>query len=310
LEKKAGFAMPVDGLSSLLERARPVLIDGAVGTELIRLGVRSTLPLWSAHALLTGEGVRVLEEIHASYARAGADILVTNTFRTTRRALDRAQRGADWRAVNRRAVEAARAAASAAGGGACLVAGSIAPLEDCYSPELVPRREDCLFEHRRQIELLAELGVDLMLIETMNHTREAEAALTAALEVGIDLLLSLCPKAPAHLLSGEPLADVVPRAIEAGGDRLRGILLNCAPPETLEVVYPRFAGLVSGRPHGLYAHLGEPNDTDGWTLPVRHEPERHADWVVQRVRQGARLVGGCCGTTPEHIAALYRRLMA
>jgi S-methylmethionine-dependent homocysteine/selenocysteine methylase len=302
--------MPVDRLSSLLERPRPVLIDGAVGTELLRHGIRSTLPLWSAYALLSDEGVRVLEEIHASYARAGADILVTNTFRTTRRALERARRGSDWRSVNRLAVEAARTGASAARRRTCLVAGSIAPLEDCYSPELVPPKEDCLSEHRKQIELLAELGVDLILIETMNHPREAEAALSAAGEVGIDLLLSLCPTTPAHLLSGDRLADAVPRLMRTGGDRLRGVLLNCATPEILEEVYPCFTGLTSDRPHGLYAHLGEPNDTNGWTLPERHEPELHADWVVQRVGQGARLVGGCCGTTPEHIAAVHRRLTA
>ncbi len=59
-------------------------------------------------------------------------------------------------------------------------------------------------------------------------------------------------------------------------------------------------------PHGLYAHLGEPDDVTGWKLPERHEPERYADWMSRRLAEGARLVGGCCGTGPDHIAALAR----
>ncbi len=298
-------------LVELLARPRPVLIDGAVGTELSRRGVPTTLPLWSAHALVDDAGLEVLRGIHLDYAGAGAEILVTNTFRTTLRALDKAGRGADWRLLNRRAVEAARAAAEAvgagarrAGGRACLVAGSIAPLEDCYRPDLVPPRAECLAEHRRQVELLVDLGVDLVLIETMNYRREAEAALAAARDCGLDVLLSLCPRAPGHLLSGEPLEEAVPALVAAGGPRLRGILLNCAPPEVLEEVYPRFARLAGGLPTGLYAHLGEPDEVTGWKMPERHEPDRYAAWMARRIGEGARLIGGCCGTTPDHVAAL------
>ncbi len=297
-------------LSTLLRRSRPTLIDGAVGTEILRRGMPTTLPLWSAHVLLSDGGAESLAALHADYARAGADILVTNTFRTTPRALGKAGRSGDWRAVNVRAVRAARAGAAEAPGRAPLVAGSIAPLEDCYSPHLVPEREVCLAEHRRQAGLLAELGVDFLLIETMNSGVEAAAALEAARGTGLDCLLSLCVKAPGHLLSGEPLDGVVPGLLRAGGERLRGVLLNCAAPETLETVYPRLAALVPDRPTGLYAHLGEPDDHDGWTLPDRHEPERYADWIAARLGDGARIVGGCCGTTPDHIAALRRRIGA
>ncbi len=293
---------------ALLARHRPILLDGAVGTELSRRGLRTTLPLWSAHALLDDEGLAILTRIHEDYARAGAEILVTNTFRTTLRALRKGGRGDAWKDLNRRAVDAARAGAGAARGRICLVAGGIAPLEDCYRPDLVPPPEDCLSEHRRQVRLLVDLGVDLILIETMNSAREARAALEAARDCGVDLLLSLCPKAPEHLLSGEPLREVVPPLIGAGGPALRAVLLNCASPEVLEQVYPRFSRLANGRPHGLYAHLGEPDDRLGWKLPERHDPERYADWMSGRLEDGARLVGGCCGTAPDHIAALSRLL--
>lgn len=299
--------MGIAGLGSLLERPRPVLLDGAVGTELARRGVRTTLPLWSAHALVDPAGLKTLAAIHEDYARAGAEILVTNTFRTTIRALSKGGARDAWREINRRAVECARAAASSASG-PCLVAGGLAPLEDCYRPDLAPSRDDCLAEHRRQAELLAELGVDLIFIETMNCRREALAALEAARECGLDVLLSLCPRAPGHLLSGEPLEEVVPELAAVGGPALLGILINCAAPEVLAEVFPRFAALAPHLPHGLYAHLGEPDPISGWRLPDHHDPERYADWMRGRLGEGARLVGGCCGTTPDHIAALARGL--
>ncbi len=297
-------------LGALIARPRPVLLDGATGTELARRGVDTTLPLWSARALFDDRGLETLTKIHEDYARAGAEILVTNTFRTTARTLDRAGRSGSWREANRRAVACARAGsqADAGAGRVCLVAGGIAPLEDCYRPDLVPPRDECRREHRLQAELLASLGVDLILIETMNSFREAEAALLAAIETGLPVLLSLCPRPPHHLLSGEPLETTVPRLAATGRDVLRGVLLNCTTPEALEQIFPRFVPLAPAMPHGLYAHLGEPDDVTGWRMPERHEPGRYAAWMERRIEEGARFVGGCCGTTPDHIAALAESL--
>ena len=297
------------GMRELLARTRPVLLDGAVGTELARRGIPTTLPLWSAQALTSDEGLRVLTAIETDYAAAGAEILVTNTFRTTLRALGRAGRGGLWRTVNERAVACARAGARSVPH-PCLVAGGIAPLEDCYRPDLVPGADECRREHARQVELLVELGVDLLFLETMNAKREALAALHAAVSAGLDVLVSLCPRPPAALLSGEPLADALPELVAAGGARLRGILLNCASPEQLDEIYPRFAALAPEVPHGVYAHLGAPDPDSGWTLPEAHEPDRYARWMARRIDEGAAFVGGCCGTTPAHIAALARLLGA
>src|SRR2546428_6998237 len=116
---------PSATLDALRARPRPVLMDGAVGTELARRGVDTTLPLWSARALFDDRGLATLARIHEDYARAGAEILVSDTFRTTGRALRRAWKGGAWREANRRAVESARAGPSAAapGGPVCLVPG-------------------------------------------------------------------------------------------------------------------------------------------------------------------------------------------
>ena len=296
-------------LRERLSRGGGLLLDGAVGTELSRRGCDTSLPLWSARALAEDRGLAILEEIHRDYARAGADVMVTNTFRTTVRALARAGWDNRWILLNRRAVDRARAAARTAAGGG-LVAGSIAPLEDCYRPDLVPAQPDVVREHLRQVDLLARLGVDFILIETMNSGREALGAVLAVRAAGMDALLSLCPGSPGKLLSGEPIAEILPRLLEAGGERIRGILLNCAPPETLKRAYPGFAALASGLPHGLYAHLGEPDPVTGWRLPRDQDPDAYALWMQARRTEGASILGGCCGTTPAHIKALHRLLDA
>src|SRR5262245_42251116 len=93
----AGCFMARAALRSLLARPRVLLLDGAVGTELSRRGVPTSLPLWSAHAFLRPEWTATLRRIHENYALSGAEILVTNTFRTTLRALERAGQQAAWR---------------------------------------------------------------------------------------------------------------------------------------------------------------------------------------------------------------------
>jgi homocysteine S-methyltransferase len=140
----------------------------------------------------------------------------------------------------------------------------------------------------------------------MNTRREALAAVLAVRAAGVDALLSLCPGRPDALLSGEPLADAIPRLLEASGGRVRGVLLNCATPEVLSLAAPILASSVGDLPWGLYAHLGEPDPVTGWRLPESHEPDAYAAWMADRVREGARLEGGCCGTTPDHIAAIAR----
>ncbi len=94
----------------------------------------------------------------------------------------------------------------------------------------------------------------------------------------------------------------------AASSTLRGLLLNCATPEVMEEVYPRFVPLADGLPHGLYAHLGQPEETIGWKFLPHDEPQHYADWMARCLELGARLIGGCCGTTPAHIAALARLL--
>jgi len=288
-----------------LALARPILLDGATGTELNRRGVNTDLPLWSARALL--DAPEVLRQIHADYARAGAEMLTANTFRTHRRSLARGGQGGRAAELTALAVSLAREAAQpAAGGRECFVAGSQAPLEDCYSPELVPPQAECEREHAEMAQHLAAAGVDLILVETMNTIREAVAAARAARATGLPVLASFVCRTDGRLFSGETVSAAVQAVAPLG---VAGLLLNCTPSTT---IHQPFAELLSALRHlpggvpirGLYANIGHTNDVDGWTSTADVTPLEYARLASGWLKQGANLVGGCCGTTPAHIAAL------
>ena len=290
-----------------LAQARPLLLDGATGTELNRRGVNTDLPLWSAGALLTAPAV--LGQIHADYVRAGAEMITANTFRAHRRSLARggpayAQRAAE---LVRLAVELARAAAAqAAPGRECFVAGSQAPLEDCYSPQLVPPQAECEREHAEMAQHLAAAGADLILVETMNTIREAVAATRAARATGLPVFTSFVCRGDGCLFSGESVTAAVQAVAPLG---VAGLLINCTPSATIRQPFAELLAAVAVQParvpiRGLYANIGHTNDISGWTTTEDVTPLEYARLASGWLAQGANLLGGCCGTTPAHVAAL------
>lgn len=273
----------------------PILLDGALGTELERRGVASGLPLWSTHALL--EAPEVVAAIHREHAAAGAEVLTAASFRTQRRTLARAGMGERAEELTRRAVELARRAATASIR-PVWVAGSAAPLEDCYRPELAPEASVCEREHREHAEHLARAGADLIAAETLGTVREAVAAARAAAATGLPFWVSFVCDEDARLLSGEDLAEAI-EAVRGSGPVL--VAVNCAPPSTVARCLPVLAD--SGLPFGVYPNLGAPL-ADGHGRTHDCTPERLADLARGWLAAGARLVGGCCGTRPEHVRAL------
>src|SRR4051812_3073092 len=246
-------------LAARLSSGRPVLLDGAMGTELDARGVATYLPLWSALGLI--ERPDVVEQIHVDYAEAGADILITNTFRTTSRTLATAARDpGEAASLDRLAVELAKRA-SARSPRRPLVAGSLAPLEDCYSPWLSLGSEIAYREHREQAQRLAVAGSDFLMIETMPLIAEAVAALKAAGETGLEVTVGFVLGMDGVLLSGETLADAV-RAVEP--HLPAAIFVNCTPPDVIDRALPVLRDLTE-LPIGVYANLGVAQDSTGWT---------------------------------------------
>lgn len=270
--------------------AQVTLLDGPVGTELAARGIPTPLPQWSAWAL--AHYPEVVAAIHREYAAAGATVHTANTFRTKRRCFPD-----DWEELARRAVRLAREAVPPGQ----RVAGSIAPLEDCYSPWASP--PDPRPEHRELAFVLADAGADLLLCETFPHVGEGLVALEEAVATGLPSWISFTAGPEANLLTPEQVHDAAQRARERGA---AAVLVNCIPAaRTLEFVQA-LAG--AGLPFGAYANAGAPDEEIGWR-PAPLGAERYADLAERWVAAGAAIVGSCCGTGPEHIAALRRRLL-
>ena len=289
-----------ESLSERLQRAGPLVLDGATGTELERRGVATGLPLWSAAALIRAPAV--VGRIHRDYAEAGAEALTANTFRTQRRTLSREGLGDRAAELTALAVRLAREAAAGAVAPP-LVLGSDPPLEDCYRPDRVPDDAALASEHAEHCQNLAAAGVDAILCETHNSLREACAAARAASATGLPVLVSFVCWEGATLLSGERLADAV---LAVRALRPAAVLVNCLPPSNAMACLEVLAQ--AGLPFGVYANLGAPDDTTGFRRREDVSPRRFAEAAAEWVAAGARLVGGCCGTTPAHIEAICRSL--
>ena len=286
-------------LAELL-REGPVLLSGACGTELLRRGVPTPLPLWSAAAVR--DHPLTVAEIHRDHARAGARIVTANTFRTDRRTLARAGIASGAGELTRRAVQLAReGVAAAATGRTVLVAGSIAPLEDCYRPDLVPDDAALRLEHSLRVRDLLRAGADLALVETMNTVREARAALGACRAGGLPALVSYVVGESGSLLSGESLESGAAAAAECGA---LAVLVNCCAPAAAPAAVQRLARATS-LPVGAYPNgPGEPDENAGWRFEGGTSPQAFLAAATACLDAGARLIGGCCGSTPRDIAAL------
>jgi S-methylmethionine-dependent homocysteine/selenocysteine methylase len=195
--------------------------------------------------------------------------------------------GPRWEELARRAVRIAREAV-----GSLRVAGSIAPLEDCYRPDLSPglaSRE----EHRELARVLADEGVDVLLCETFPDATEAVVAVEEAVRTGVETWAALLPTTSASLRD-------TARACVAAGARV--VLVNCvAAKDTLPFV-EALADL--GVPFGAYANAGREEDAIGWGADTEAGARAYEALARAWVAAGASIVGGCCGTGPAHIARL------
>ena len=280
----------------LRQQPSVVLLDGATGSELHSRGCDTRLPLWSARALL--EAPDVVAKVHAEYAKAGAEIVTANTFRTTRRAIARAGLKPQAKLLTAKAVELARKSK------APFVAGSIGTLEDCYKPQLVPPFPECEREHGEHAEHLAEAGVDLLLIETMNSIGEAAAAAHSAQKTGLPIFVSFVCRSDGRILSGERVRAAAERLLELG---VAGLGINCTPTATLHEPLAELLAAVNDRvPVAAYGNLGKTDAVHGWTSTEELDPNGYAMRAERWMELGARVIGGCCGTTPAHVAALKK----
>ena len=255
-----------------------------------------------------------MRDLHVDFIEAGARVITINSYAATPERLAREGAEEMFEPLQQRALDLAHAARDAArGDGEVRIAGCLSPLFGSYHPELTISFEETLGIYRRIVAQQAE-RVDLMLCETMASAEEARAAAIAASESGKPVWVSwtLADHGQPRLRSGETLATAA-AALE--GIALDARLVNCSRPEAVDAALPDLLAL--GGPVGAYANAFPAVDKlkHGGTVDVlghREDlvPERYADFALGWAEAGAAIVGGCCETGPEHIAALRDRLHA
>ncbi len=280
-----------------LKRPEPIILDGGTGTELARRGLDTGTPIWSALALM--EAPHIVEQVHADYLAAGAEVIITNTFRTHRRNLETVGLGAEAARLTALAVAIAQQAVRNTRRVA-YVAGSISPLEDSYSPHLTHSHATYLTEHGELAANLAAAGVDLLLAETINTVAESAAAAEAAAACGLPFGVSWVCGDDGRLLSGENLAEAVDAVAPHGPAFLA---INCTPAPVLGRALEALRA-ASALPLGAYANIGHTDTLAAWQHTQDASPAEYAACGAKWLEMGAQLIGGCCNTTPDHIAAL------
>jgi homocysteine S-methyltransferase len=281
-----------------LARGATLVLDGGTGSELRRRGVPLDPVAWSALAPLTHYAL--LREIHADYIAAGADVVTTSTFATTRFLLEAAGHGDDFAAVNARAVAAAREA-RAASGREVAIAGSISCLPPGFDVHAYPDERTESAAYRELAETLAEAGADLLLLEMMQETRHAPLACEAARGVGLPFWIGVsCRVGAGGALVGfdfplVPLSTTLDALLPFAPD---AIAVMHTP---IAAVAPalREIGARSSGPLGAYPEIG-----DGSTPMEAVSPAELAAHARAWAEAGAGIIGGCCGTRPAHIRAL------
>jgi homocysteine S-methyltransferase len=288
------FAVPHDTV---------LISDGGLATELEARGHDLSDDLWSARLLV--DAPQEITAVHAAFFRAGAVFATTASYQASFDGF--AKRGIEWDdAVRllRRSVELARTARDELGGG--WVAASVGP----YGAALAGGQEyvgrygltapQLADWHRPRLEVLADAGPDVLAVETVPDTDEAQALVGLIAEYGVPAWLSYTIDGTATR-AGQPLADAF--AVTADVPEIVAVGVNCcAPADVLPAI--GIARRVTGKPVIVYPNSGEEWDGDRrtWVGSSQWSAELAPQWVAA----GARIIGGCCRVRPEDIAALVR----
>jgi homocysteine S-methyltransferase len=269
---------------------RVLVCDGAMGTMLYGRGIF----LNRCFDELNLTQPDLVAEVHREYVRAGADVIETNTFGANRFKLQNFGLADRTRTIN---AQGARVARHAARDGAW-VAGSIGPLGVRIEPWGRTGVDEAEAAFAEQAEALAEGGVDLFMLETFRDLSELIAAVRAVRRVSaLPIVAQMTTAEDGHTLDGTPPETFAP-ALERAGANVIGVNCSVGPAAMLETIesMARFTSL----PLAAQPNAGRPRDVEGRNLYLC-SPEYMATYVRRFIGAGARLVGGCCGTTPDHI---------
>lgn len=273
------------------------VFDGAMGTMLQAAGVADK-PCPEYACIISPEAV---ESIHSAYVEAGADIIETNTFGGNPIKLAEFGLAEQTETINAAAVKIARRACNAD----TRVAGSVGPLGKLIAPLGELDFDEAVAAYERQIRALAEAGADYILLETIIDIQEMRAGLLAAKAVcDLPVICQMTFEDNARSVTGTDVVTMV-RTLEPLGASVVGMNCSLGPKQLIPLV--RELAQNTNLPISIQANAGMPHLEDGKTLfPL--SPTEMASYVQEMAEAGAAYIGGCCGTTPEHIRMIKQAL--
>ncbi len=294
--------------STLLQRLHngaTIIIDGGTGTEVERHGVPKLKDAWNGGAALSHPDI--LQRVHRDYINAGAEVIISNTFATSRHALRDAGEEENFVAYNRRGVELACAARAEADTDQVLVAGGIS----FWSwSERHPTLEELTASTTEQAQIMRDAGADLIMLEMMIDIRRMCAILKGVQHAGLPIWVGFtcggfdqkayAAKDVPTLRNGDLLLDAL-----AALDNYKVDAVNIMHTDVNLVA--RCLDVVAAnwdRPYGAYAHSGDYNAAGDWLFTGVIDAGDYAAAAQQWLANGAQIIGGCCGIGPEHIVHL------
>jgi homocysteine S-methyltransferase len=283
-------------LARLVDPQAMVLFDGAMGTMLYSRGVFIN----QCYDELNARAPDLVREVHRAYVKAGAEVLETNSFGANRLKLAQFGLAAQTRELNQRAAELAREAADE--GSDVLVAGAVGPLGVRLEPYGPTSVEEARGIFREQMEGLRAGGADLFILETFSDLHEIGQAIAAAREVdpAMPVVAQMTIGVDGLTPYGASPEDVA-RALDRFGADVIGLNCSVGPQiilEAVEKMAPLTRRKISAQPNA-----GMPREVGGRSMYMA-SPEYMASYARHLFQAGARVLGGCCGTTPEHIHAM------
>ncbi len=306
----------VERLEARAQAGGPIILDGANGSELERLGARMDQDVWCARTL--ADCPDIVRQVHRRYIDAGADVITTNSFSATREAMQRCGVGAHFEDWNRLSARFAREECDQSSRAESLfVAGSVSSYGRFNKLDV-----ESITDHvQAQAEILVDEGVDLLILETLGSTtRTIKAMVSATKDLGVPVWVSIScvrdretdavmfgikesSKATDQAEVYGPLAQAVGEIMSVGGSAVLVMhSVRDVTEDAVRVMRRTYSGPVGAYPNAGY--WARPN----WAFVDQVSPDEYLADARRWVEAGAAIVGGCCGVGVEHIRALAQGL--
>jgi len=284
-------------MKNILERisTQPLIFDGAMGTMIYSKGV--FINTCYEHLCITNPAL--ISEIHQEYADARADVIETNSFGANRLKLQGHGLADQLEEINRASVRLAREAA----GDEALVAGSVGPILKAGQVFIENETDKLAGTYREQMAVLADEGIDFFMLETFSHIQEAQLAATVAKTFGLPVFVSMTVGVGGETQKGRKIEQLV-QTLESDSN-VDGIGVNCGVGPAAAFSNAERALSLTTKPFTVMANAGVPQEVDGRMIYMS-TPEYFTEYAKNMIQIGVRGIGGCCGTTPEHIAMMAK----